>query len=820
MTYYSIEQVCAAIAATRVGTAQGRIQFLLTDSRSLCFPEETLFFALKTAKGDGADYIPELLARGVRNFVVGAVSTALVRDDVNFLVVDDVLRALQTLAQHHRRTFAIPVVGITGSNGKTIVKEWLAQLLAPRRVTRSPRSYNSQIGVPLSLWLIDEQTDIALIEAGISQRQEMARLEEIIRPTVGVFTFLGAAHQEHFASLREKCLEKLSLFANADEVIVGIDDPVVRDCLAVAPLRGKVITWAQHDASAQFVVRSIAKHGAQTTIAYRYEGHDGEYSIPFCSAAAIENSITCALTALRLGVSRESLAQRMPLLDAVAMRLEVVEGRNGITIINDSYNSDINSLTIALDFLQRRAGDRRRTLILSDILQTGSDADTLYSTVGSLLAAHAIDTFIGIGDALAANKHHITTTAKHFFPTVEAFLASSVCAALSNEVVLLKGARQYGFERIEEALAAKVHQTTLEVNLDAVVANLNFFRAQLPPGTKLTCMIKADAYGMGAIELAQTLQEHHVDYLAVAVADEGVVLRRHGITQSIIVMNPEQSAFKTLFAYDLEPEIYSFPLLEALIASAAKAGRTAFPCHIKLDTGMCRLGFDSGSDLDALIHRLQGQSAIIPRSVFSHFFHADSAAGAAPTAAQFARFDRASRRLQEAFPHTILRHICNTAAILAYPSYHLDMCRLGIGLYGINPLDGTIINNVATLTTVILQIRDVEAGESIGYGGATIAPRALRVAVLPIGYADGVNRLLGRGRAYCMINGCRAPYVGNICMDLCMVDVSDIACAEGDRVEIFGSAVPVSVLAAAAHTIPYEILTSVSARVKRIYFKE
>ncbi len=824
---YSIAQITTLLHATRHGTAEGNIQFLLTDSRSLCFPEETLFFCIKTDKGDGAAYIPSLIKRGVRHFVVSAATALPAADDVNFLVVSDVRAALQSLAGQHRRRFSCPVVAITGSNGKTVVKEWLYSLLSPDRVVaRSPRSYNSQIGVPLSLWLLDETTDVALIETGISAPHEMAALRAIVAPTMGVFTFLGAAHDEHFASRDEKCAEKMSLFRTAEQVVVGGDDERVRRCLTALPPRAEVAAWSRHDAHCRLFVVAEERDESSTTIRYRYDGaaEDDTFTIPFVSAAAVDNALTCALAALLLGIDKATLRLRMALLEPVEMRLNVVEGQHNLTIINDTYNSDINSLQIALDFLHRRqeGSPRQTVVVLSDILQSGVPQETLYRAVGDLLRAHAIDTLIGIGDdicaAAAAGWLALPTT--HLFHSVEAFLASSVGASLHDSTVLLKGARQFGFERIEECLVEKVHETRLEVDLNAVAANLSFFRSHLRSGTKLTCMIKANGYGAGAVEIAKTLQENNVDYLAVAVADEGVLLRRQGIQQNIIVMNPERGALKTLFDYSLEPEVYSFPLLDALIDEATREGITAFPCHVKIDTGMRRLGFDAVRDIPLLIERLRRQRAIVPRSVFSHFAAADDAACGAFTQQQFALFDSAARALQQAFSHKILRHICNTAAILSSPAYHLDMCRLGIGLYGINPIDNSVLHPIATLTTVILQIRDVAAGDSVGYGCRGVAQQARRIAAIPIGYADGLSRQVGNGRGYCLVGGQRAKYVGNICMDVSMIDVTGIDCKEGDRVEIFGTALPLTTMAAWCDTIPYEVLTRLSDRVKRVYFKE
>ena len=523
----------------------------------------------------------------------------------------------------------------------------------------------------------------------------------------------------------------------------------------------------------------------------------------------------------------------MPLLEPVAMRLEVKEGQRGLTLINDSYNNDINSLDIALDFVQRRVEKGPRpssiTLILSDIYQSGETPASLYSQVSSLCVSRGVSKFIGIGDQIISQAALIGVSERYFFNDVEQFLNSPVFSQLSNEVVLLKGARKFGFEQITELLEQKVHETILEVNLQAVVDNLNHFRSFLRPETKMVCMIKADAYGAGAIEIAKTLQDHRVDYLAVAVADEGVALRKAGIKANIMVMNPEMSSFKTLFDYDLEPEVYSFRLMDALIRAARKEGITSWPVHIKLDTGMHRLGFDPKDDMDELVDRLTHQSAIIPRSVFSHFVGSDSDEFDDFSSRQFALFDEGSRKLQAAFSHKILRHIDNSAGIEHFPDRQLDMCRLGIGLYGVEPympntyhLSPTThhLKPVSTLKTTILQLRHVKKGDSIGYSRRTILDRDSVIAAIPIGYADGLNRRLGNRHGYCMVNGKKADYVGNICMDVAMVDVTGIDCKEGDMVEIFGNQLPVTVLSDIMETIPYEVLTGVSNRVKRVYFQD
>ena len=822
---YTIEKITTLIGAHHYGENAADVAFILTDSRSLCFPEETLFFALQTNRNDGHKYIPELYQRGVRNFVVTDVPAdrAETYPDANFLKVSNTLKALQRLAERHRDEFDIPVVGITGSNGKTMVKEWLYQLLSPEMfVTRSPRSYNSQIGVPLSVWLMDEHTQVGVFEAGISKPGEMAALRAIIRPTIAVLTNLGTAHQENFSSMEAKCREKLVLFHDARTVVYDADDAIVRRIVSETDIQGETIAWSRRDKNAAFYVSEVKKEDAMSVVSYIYKGVAGRYSLPFIDAASVSNSIICAVVALQLGLSRDALDRRMRLLEPVAMRLEVKEGQHGCTLINDSYNSDINSLDIALDFMNRRPDHkgRRHTLILSDIYQSGKASRELYKEVSDLALKRDVEKFIGIGPQLCAQAEEIQLPEKFFFHTVEQFIHSEVFRSLHNEVILLKGARKFGFDQVTELLVKKVHETILEVNLNNVVENLNHYRSFLKPTTKLVCMIKADAYGSGSVEIAKTLQDHRVDYLAVAVADEGVTLRRNGITANVMIMNPEMTAFKTMFDYDLEPEVYSFRLLEALIRAAEKEGITDYPVHVKLDTGMHRLGFDPTADMKRLIDRLKHQNAIIPRSVFSHFVGSDSDAFDDFSARQFALFDAGSKQLQAAFSHKILRHMDNSAGIEHFPERQMDMCRLGLGLYGVDPRTNAMLQNVSTLKTTILQMHCVKAGETVGYSRKGVIEHDSLIAAIPIGYADGLDRRLGNRRCYCLVNGKKAPYVGNICMDVAMIDVTGIDCREGDSVEIFGDHLPVTVLSDVLETIPYEVLTGVSTRVKRVYFQD
>lgn len=819
----TLGNIAALTGARLVGSESVEVGWLLTDSRSLCFAEETLFFALESSRNDGHRYVGDLYRRGVRSFVVRYLPEGWEDfSGANFLVVGSPLGALQRLAERHREEFDIPVVGITGSNGKTVVKEWLYRLLSPdMSVTRSPRSYNSQIGVPLSVCLLHGGSEIGLFEAGISQPGEMDSLQAVVQPTIGVFTCLGEAHSEFFASQEEKCLEKLRLFRDAEVLVYCGDEECVGRCVAASGFKGRCVTWARTHDGATVVVVGEEVCGGGTKVRYRYKGEEYEFFVPMTDGASIVNALTCASVCLLLGMEPETLAARMAGLEPVAMRLEVEEGRAGCTLINDSYNSDVNSLSIALDFMCRRSDGRgrRRTLILSDMEQTGEAPEELYGRVARLVAGCGVDRFVGVGRDLCLSKGLFSGDSR-FFGSTEELLGSGLLDCFADEVVLIKGARSFGFDEVSERLALRVHETTLEVNLSAVVDNLNFYRGFLHSGTKVVCMVKASAYGAGAVEVGKTLQDRGVDYLAVAVADEGVDLRKAGITSNIMVMNPEMNGFRTLFRYDLEPEVYNFRLLDALIARAEREGITGFPIHIKLDTGMHRLGFDPEGDMERLVERLSGQSAVVPRSVFSHFVGSDSEGFDSFSAHQYEVFVRAAARLQKGYNHKILRHICNSAAIVCFPDRQLDMVRLGLGLYGIEGRTGRMLHTVSTLKTTILQIRDVPKGDTVGYSRRGRVARDSRIAALPIGYADGLDRGLGCGCGYCMVNGRKAPYVGNICMDVCMIDVTDIDCKEGDTAVIFGEELPVAVLSDKTGTIPYEILTGVSGRVKRLYFQD
>ena len=826
---YTVEQIKDVLGAQVLGKAQGVIDWILTDSRSLSFPESTMFFAIRSQKNDGHKYIPELYRRGVRTFVIEDDSLIFNSQfpEACFLKVDSTIKALQQLGADCRKAFDIPVIAISGSNGKTIVKEWLNQLLSPSmRITRSPRSYNSQVGVPLSVWLLNNDTQVGVFEAGISMVGEMDNLKQIIQPTIGVLTNIGQAHQENFVSMEEKCLEKLKLFEDCEVLIYNADSSLIQSCIEKKCIphsfrSDRVLPWSRINAESPLYISKVEKKEQSTCISYCYWGKDGEIIIPFIDDASVENAIHCLAVCLYLHLPMNEIAARMQQLEPIAMRLEVKEGRNNCLIINDSYNSDYHSLDIALDFMNRRPDPkgRKRTLILSDILQTGQVAEHLYKQVAQLVENRNIDKLIGIGEEISLCASLFKCEA-YFFSSTQSFLDSEVYQSLGNEMILLKGARQFQFEKITEQLELRVHETILEVNLNAIVDNYNHYRSFLKQDTKMVCMVKASAYGSGALEVSKTLQDCGVDYLAVAVADEGADLRKGGITSNIIIVDPEMTAFKTMFDYKLEAEVYNFEILDALIHAAHQYGVTNFPVHVKLDTGMHRLGFNPETDMEKLIDRLKSQNEVIPRSVFSHFVGSDSADFDAFSQRQFDLFKLGSEKLQAAFSHKILRHICNTAGIERFPERHMDMVRLGLGLYGINPIDNKGIHNVATLKSTILQIREVPANDSVGYSRRSYVKCPSRIAAIPIGYADGLNRHLGNGKGYCLVNGQKAPYIGNICMDVCMIDVTHVNCKEGDVVEIFGDKLPASTLAEWLDTIPYEILTNVGSRVKRVYFRE
>lgn len=819
---YSIQHIAKIIQTSDLNLKDGVISILLTDSRSLSFPEQSLFFALKTKTNNGHKFIAELYKLRVRNFVVSEIRDEYKEmPDANFLVVKNTLRALQQLATAHRDRFDIPVIGITGSNGKTVVKEFLYQLLHSEfNIVRSPRSYNSQLGVALSVWQMSEKNTLGIFEAGISQPDEMECLQPIIKPTIGIITNIGEAHQENFISTKQKLQEKLMLFKNCDSIVYDGDNIVIANCVEAACLSHKAVTWSKTDSEAPLFISKIERLEKHSIIHCTTLGYNRVYSIPFTDDASIENVIQCLTLILILKPSSASHTEKFAKLEPVAMRLDIKQGINNCVLINDTYNSDINSLDIALDFLQNRmvGENTKRTLILSDILQSGMLPKSLYKKVADFVDRKKVDRIIGIGKDLVAYQAFFTVE-KEFYTTTSEFLASPSFKKFRNELILIKGSRRFHFEQISDLLEQKVHETILEVNLDAVIHNFNYYRSMLKPETKMICMVKAFGYGAGSYEVAKTLQEHRCDYLAVAVADEGAELRKEGITIPIIVMNPELSSFNVIFENRLEPEVYSFKLLTAFIKETERRGITSYPIHVKIDTGMHRLGF-SLKDIPALCAQIKSQSGVIVRSGFSHLVGSDSSDFDEYTEKQFDIFDQASQLLEIGCEYQIIKHILNTAGIERFPAYQKNMVRLGIGLYGISATRQKGLRNVSTLKTTILQIQNIPAGDSVGYSRKDYVNRDSKIAIIPIGYADGLNRHLSAGVGEVVINNQRCPIIGNICMDTCMIDVTDIEVNEGDKVIIFGEELSVFEIAKKLDTIPYEVFTSISPRVKRVYFRE
>lgn len=829
MMKYSIVEIADILGVDyhSISNEEATVSQLLTDSRSLNNPEETIFFAIKTANNDGHNYIAPLYQKGVRNFVVNRIDNVM-REmrDANFLVVADTLEALQTLATSHRRRFNIPVIGITGSRGKTTVKEWLNQLLSDDyKIVRSPRSYNSQIGVPLSLWDIDTNTTLAIIEAGISTTGEMDNLQAMIRPTIGVITNIGSEHNDGFASMDEKAQEKAKILNSCESIVYCADDPLVT--ATIRPLLEVDVAheyaWSTTDASRSVLVTNVEKDTKESRITCKYEGEAHTITVPFTADRDLENVVTCLVVMIVLGVKQDVIAQRMTTLTPVGTRINVIEGVNNCTVIADGYTSDYNSLTPALDFMIRRSNPAQsNTVILSDLMPEAFSADELYIRVSELLKSKHIKHLIGIGPDMCRYGRYFSSINAQFYASVAEFLDKKSTGDFEDETILVKGAPEFEFEQILNLLEAKQHQTVEEVDLNALAHNFKFFRSFLKPETKAVGMVKASGYGAGSYEIAKTLQDAGCDYLAVAVQDEGVDLRKAGITMPIIVLNPSVVNYKAMFTHHLEPEVYSIEECSELIKEGAKYGAHEFPVHIKLDTGMHRLGFTK-EQIPALIKLLKSQSVIKPASMFSHLCVADEPAQDAYTMQQFAYFEECTAMIQAEFSHYILRHILNTTGIVRFPDKQFDMVRIGIGLYGIKTMfdhSEDALKPVSSLHSVVISIKEWPEGTTIGYGRHGVLHRPSRIATVTIGYADGFDRHFGNGYTNMWVNGTLCPTVGNVCMDAVMIDVTDAQCEVGDIVEIFGEHIPVEALSEVRGTIPYEILTSVSPRVKRVYYRE
>lgn len=819
-----IAQVCKGKLVTNTAKAKlAPVTALFFDTRNISLPDGGLFVAVHSASNDGHRFITDAYQKGIRYFLVERVGAKEHKLPGGiFIVVSDSLKALQTLAAYHRSLFSIPVVGITGSNGKTIVKEWLYQLTAPDKlVVRSPKSYNSQLGVPLSVWQMNDKHELGIFEAGISKPNEMAVLAEVIKPPVVIFTNIGEAHSENFVSKEEKTFEKLQLAKSAEKLVFCNDNKLVAKAIEKSGFKKKqLFSWGRK--KGDVIVTKINKGKENTTIHYLFKNDTHHFTIPFVDDASVENAMHALCGTLVLGFKPHEINKRMAYLTPVAMRLELKQGINNCTIINDSYNSDLESLSIALNFLSRQKQQPKNTVILSDIEQSGLSGKELYARVAGMLKEHTINRFIGVGIAIAKYKKLFDKHAE-FYSSTDEFLAQFTPYQFANETVLLKGSRRFEFERIGQLLQQKSHQTVLEINLNAAVNNLNYFRSLLKPETKVMAMVKAFSYGSGSFEIANALQHHKIDYLAVAYADEGVELRRNGITVPIMVMNPEYQSFGAIVEHKLEPIIYSFSLLDEFSDYLALSHKKikSFPIHIELETGMKRLGFEQG-DIIKLVKKIKEDKSVKVVSCFSHLASADEKKDDTFTNAQIDLFEKLTTKLAAGIGYHFMRHILNSAGIYRFAKAQYNMVRLGIGLYGVG-VDNTEqqkLQTVSRLKSIVSQVKQVKKAETIGYNRKGVAKTNITIATIPIGYADGVSRALSNGKGRFWVNGKLCPIIGNVCMDMTMINITGVDVREGDEVEIFGDNYTIFQLADDLHTIPYEVLTNVSGRVKRVYYQE
>ncbi|NLJ82647.1 MAG: bifunctional UDP-N-acetylmuramoyl-tripeptide:D-alanyl-D-alanine ligase/alanine racemase [Bacteroidales bacterium] len=799
------------------------IRELAFDSRKIQHESNILFFALVSSRNDGHKYIGDLYTKNIQNYIVNRSFKDVDKfPEANFIQVDDTLKALQTLAKHHRKQFRIPVIGITGSNGKTAVKEWLYQLLCDNyTITYSPNSFNSQIGVPLSIWNLHSNSQLGIFEAGISKPDEMNILKEIVEPTIGILTNVGTAHDEHFMDIKQKIGEKLNLFRNVETLIYCTDNGLITEVLMRTELTKKIklFTWSRKKDTADLYVKNIDKQNNSTEITGVYNQQNIKIKIPFIDDAAIENTIQCWACMLLLGFSNDIIADRINRLTPISMRLEMKQGINRCMIINDTYNSDINSLQIALDLMINQKQFQKRTVILSDILQSRSSEYELYNEIADLLKTKEIQKIIGIGEAISRQANSFTIE-KEFYKTTNDFFSDFNLSKVENEIILIKGARSFNFERISNYLELKSHETVLDVDLNALVNNLNYYRSLLHTDTKIMAMVKAFGYGIGDIDIANELQYHKIDYLTVAYADEGIELKNKNIHTPIMVMNPEERSIESILKYQLQPEVYSFRILHLIIQAMEHNPQIPhINVHLKIDTGMHRLGFEK-QNLGELLLLLSQNPKIIIESIFSHLAAADDPKEDIFTRQQANLFSECYDIISNHIGYKPIKHITNSIGTIRFPEYQFDMVRLGIGLFGINAFaNPTKLENVASLRTIISQIKYIKKGDTVGYNREYTAVQNMTLATIPIGYADGFPRSLGKGNGVVLINNQLAKIIGNVCMDMSMVDITHIQAKEGDTVLIFGKEISIQQVAKTSKRTEYEVLTSISQRVKRVFIQ-
>jgi len=812
---YSVIDIAKECKAKIIGRQDNFIKYISADSRSIANYKECLFFAIKGKNLDGHNYINELIEKGVLCFIISDTNFIVEKSNLTFIIVDNVVEAMQQIAAMHRHRFNIKLIAVTGSNGKTIVKEWLSFLLGNRfNVTRSPRSFNSQIGVPLSVWEINDRTQIAVIEAGISEPGEMQKLQAIINPDIGILTNIGDAHQKYFKNFQEKANEKLKLFKSSKTIIFNSEDNYIVDAINHENINAELVNWS-YNKNSVIVIDDVTEFDKKSKITVTYISKKFELIIPFVGAAWVENAISCLGALIALGENPAEYLELFSKLPTVAMRMEVLNGIMGCRIINDSYNSDFQALCTSLEQLVSQSGDRDRLVIVSDILQSAKPDHVLYRELSDLLRSKRIDNIIGVGKAISANKSYFSGNTR-FFDDTDSLIKSGILLKLADKAILLKGARPFKFENIIKILQEKSHTTVFEINLNAIENNLNFYRQQVAKDTKIMVMVKAFSYGSGYYEIAHHLQYLKADYLAVAYTDEGVELRKSGINLPIMVMNPDVESFNLMCDNSLEPELYSLEIFEAFANYTNTYLTSKYPVHLKFDTGMHRLGF-LPQDIAVLSKSLKEAKNISIASVFTHLVGSENEDFDEFTHLQISLFNKMCDALNV---NNLQKHVLNSSGILRFPEYHFNMVRLGIGLYGIAFDPEQKLEQTGVFKTKISQIRKLKKGQTVSYNRSGKVNRDSTIATLPVGYADGVNRKLGNGNWKMFVMGNYVPTVGDVCMDMCMIDVTDLNVKVGDEVIIIGGTADIVKMANVLNTIPYEILTNIGQRVKRVYVKE
>ncbi len=820
MQYTSLE-ISKIVNGKLIGRSDLVVSNVVIDSRQVSISAGDAFFAIRGKNHDGHRFIGNLYNKGIRTFLVEILpENSGEFQDAAFILTDNTIRALQLLASDKRKSFSSPVIGITGSAGKTVVKEWLADILGLTiPVVRSPKSYNSQIGVPLSVLKLDEQYKLGIFEAGISLPGEMDRLRQVMNPEIGIITNIGDAHRENFPDDTAKAREKLKLFKNAKTIIYCSDQELIDDLILNDDTfnNKKLVDWSYKKSGAKIRVKSNIRSGNMTGAEISYNGETYNFLIPFSDRASVENALTVIAVCLAMGTDTSVISKGLSGLVSVAMRMEKRTGINGCQLIEDFYNSDPGSLSMALDYLTSQKS-RKKALILSDFIESGRIEKELYADVAGLVRKTGIERFIGIGPALSRNMDLFEKGARFYYSTDD-FIRHFNPDDYKNEIILLKGARRFEFEDIGKLLELQVHQTLMEVNLDAIAHNLNEFRRLLAPETGIMVMVKAFAYGAGPAEIASLLEYHRVSYLGVAYADEGIELRNAGVRLPVMVMNPDPSSSELMIRYSLEPEIYSFQALEKFSEVSSRHGLFQYPVHIKIDSGMHRLGF-MPDEIVKLTDNIKKTGSIKIASVFSHLASSDDPEFDQFTHQQVKVFVKEVSQIRKAVGYPFIRHICNSSAIVRFPEYQFEMVRLGIGIYGAGSFPGLSLRPAGRFTSRISQIKKIPAGDPVGYGCADVSDNERIIAIIPAGYADGLNRKLGNRNGSLFIRNRRVPIIGNVCMDMCMVDISDIDAEVGDEAEIFGGNITVDEMAEKCQTIPYEILTSIPGRVKRVFSRE